>query len=744
MQNVRLLLLLVLLILSSCQQDSLVRSGKTGYAICLSADPYPETVQAAGLLQKYVRKMSHATLPIDSSGRVLQPNTIDILVDTALHSDGFRIIPGEHRLTVLGGAHKGCIYGVVQLLEWWGCRKYAPDYELIPHHSTLRLPENEMADQPVNDYRIINGDFCRDRGYQNWQRLDLINDRFAKGYYVHTFQRLLPWKEYFHDHPEYFALVNGKRIIDQPCLSNPDVLKIVIDKLEQEMAVQPGKLLWSVSQNDNFSYCQCDKCRKIIEEEGSPAGPVIRFVNEVARHFPDKTISTLAYQYSRKAPAVTRPESNVQVMLCTIELNRSKPIADDPTSRSFVRDIREWGRITPNIYLWDYTVDFAHQVSPFPNIHVLQPNIQFFVANGVRQHFQQSNTGNGHTFSELKSYLISRLLWDTQVNADSVINDFMTGYYGSAAPYIRDYLDAIEGEVQKTGEWLDIYAPPTAYENTFLSEENIHHYLDLFSKALKRVKRDSARLIHVKTALLPVQYAAMEIGKNHMFEARGWYYGKTEKQRPETKGEKFVVRPEMAEMLEQFYETCREAGVHSLNEAGLTPQDYYYATKRFINVAVEGNRAFRKPVSAQPLPAAKYSGGDLAYLTNGVRGAADYKVHWLGWEARDFTLTLDEKTVIQADTIEISTLYDPKSWIFHPVSVVCSIASDSTGFLPLDTILVQGDQHKEPVIRTYTFDPHGHPFRFVRFNIQGTLQNPDWHPSAGGKSWVFVDEIVVR
>jgi hypothetical protein len=33
---------------------------------------------------------------------------------------------------------------------------------------------------------------------------------------------------------------------------------------------------------------------------------------------------------------------------------------------------------------------------------------------------------------------------------------------------------------------------------------------------------------------------------------------------------------------------------------------------------------------------------------------------------------------------------------------------------------------------------------YVRFFIEGTKHLPDWHASAGGLSWVFVDEIVVR
>lgn len=63
-------------------------------------------------------------------------------------------------------------------------------------------------------------------------------------------------------------------------------------------------------------------------------------------------------------------------MLCTIELNRAKSIETDISSKSFLQDIVDWGKISKHIYLWDYTVNFSNHVSPFPNLHVLQPNIQ--------------------------------------------------------------------------------------------------------------------------------------------------------------------------------------------------------------------------------------------------------------------------------------------------------------------------------------------------------------------------------
>jgi hypothetical protein len=501
------------------------------------------------------------------------------------------------------------------------------------------------------------------------------------------------------------------------------------------MKAQPDKLYWSVSQNDNFSYCQCTDCQKIIEEEKSPAGPVIRFVNEVARHFSDKIISTLAYQFSRPAPVFTKPLENVQVMLCTIELNRSKSIEDDVSSQSFVKDIVDWGKICKRIYLWDYTIDFANSVSPFPNLHVLQPNIQFFRKNNVRAHFQQSNISTGQEFSELKLYLISRLLWNPDANVKEITDEFLAGYYGKAAKWIKKYQDQLLEKLMRSGDGLDIYEHPTVHQKTFLSAEDILDYNEYFDKAEAAVKFDSAKLMHVKISRLPLLYAIMEIGKNDMFGSRGWY---------RQQQDEFIVVKKMTGWLEVFYTTCRDAGISHLNESGLTPKEYYESTKRFIDIQVKGNYAFRKGGQAAPLPSSKYSNGDLSFLTNGVRGANDYKVHWLGWEGSDFTLTVDLEKSIAASAIEISSLWDPKSWILHPAAVSCSVSENGREFVNVGKIEVNGNQQKDEVNRLYAFKAPSSAIRFVKFYVKGTNILFDWHPSAGRQSWVFIDEITVK
>jgi hypothetical protein len=711
--------------------------------------------RAAEILQSSIRKMSGVTLPIRAAaapgvggvaaigfdGEHIPPTLAS--VRSSVRRDGFLLGTTTGNLYIVSGGGKGAVYGVVHLLEkYYGCRMYSPSAEEFPRRDDLALGCIFERANPLNEVRIVNGDFARDPDYRDWMRLHVPDEIYGSGYYVHTFQKLVPWQEHFAAHPEYFAWMNGKRVIDQPCLSRPEVLDLVVAKLGEEMAAQPDKLVWSVSQNDNFSYCRCPECSAAIEEEGSPSGPLIRFVNRVAAAFPDKIISTLAYQYSRPAPRRTRPAPNVEVMLCTIELDRSRPIADHPGSRSFVRDLEDWTRICGRVYLWDYTVNFSHFVSPFPNLHVLEPNLRLFMDHGVGRHFQQTNAGPGHESSELKSYLLARLLWNPNGGVEAAMGDFLEGYYGAAGPHIRRYLDALQKALARTGAGLDIYEPPTAHADDFLSETDIAAYNAIFDKAEASVARDPAALLRARTARLPLMYAMIEIGKNDLFGPRGFF--------AERSG-RFVVKPEMAGLLDDFLARCQAAGVRDLNESGLSPEAYHQAAQRFIDVQVEGNLAFRRPVAAAPPPAPKYAKGDTAVLTDGVRGANDFKAHWVGWEGADASLTLDLGGAKAVREIALSTLSDQRSWILHPRSVACAVSADGLTFRDIGAIAVAGDHRGEEVVRT--FDWRAGEFvdpallaavRYVRFRIEGTKALPDWHASAGGASWFFVDEIVVR
>ncbi len=572
MKNLLLTLLLLITPLFSYENEKiiLVDQDQSNYTIVIPKSATKHEKRAAAILQEYIQKMTNQSLPIVIDDQKImqreisigQTNRIEKYItqeeQQKLHPDGFIQRTKGKKLFLVGGSDKGIVYSVTDLLEkQFGCIKFSGEEEFIPRKRQLVINPINNIDNPATDFRVIDIRFENNDAYREWYRLDRIHDKFAHGYYVHTIDKLVPPGKYFDSHPEYFAMVNGERVKSQLCFSNPDIVNIMINQLEKDMAKQPNKKYWSVSQNDNAVYCQCPDCLELIKSEGAPSGAIIRLVNKVADHFPDKIISTLAYWFSRQAPKITKPRENVQIMLCNIECDRSKPISTnlDKECQQFVKDIQEWNQITDRIYLWDYTVNFSHTISPFPNLHTLQPNIKFFVNNSATAIFEQSFPMKGHEMAELKAYLLAKSLWNPNVNTEALQDYFLDHYFGDAAPWIQKYIQKLKTVLLESNQKLGVYQHPSVLSGNVLAPKHIAQYLSYFEEAEKAVHNQPTLLNRVKIAKLPIQYAIMETMKNNdQYE--------------------FASKSSMDQRLKEFYQVCKQNNITNLNENGVSPLNY--------------------------------------------------------------------------------------------------------------------------------------------------------------------------
>jgi hypothetical protein len=380
-----------------------------------------------------------------------------------LGEDGFSLKVVEGDLLVTGG-NRGVLYGVYELLErYGGCRWYASWHTVVPARDAFSVPDDlDDAQTPaflcrdVHWWDYFKGDFAarnRVNGGSNRQQARHGGNtwRFGGGLgNCHTFERLLPPEKYFDAHPEYYSMVKGVRLKErtQLCLTNPDVLRLVTSNVLARIRKDPGAKFYGVSQNDWHNYCECPACKAVDDEEGSHAGTVVRFVNAIAeaveKEFPDKIIETLAYQYTRHAPAKTKLRHNVIPCLCSIECDFSRPLATSPSpdNVSFLKDIEDWNRQTDCLYVWDYVTDFRCYPHPFPNVYVLQENVKFFRDHGVKMLFEQGACQGRHAgFAELKGWLLAKWMWNPDLPAEPLIADFFSGYYGKAAPIVRAVFD---------------------------------------------------------------------------------------------------------------------------------------------------------------------------------------------------------------------------------------------------------------------------------------------------------------
>ena len=396
------------------------------------------------------------TLPTDS-----------VLVDATLR--------GEHAaLTIRGGIHRGAIYGVYRFLEEYaGIRYFTPTLEAVPDSPIVLHDGNLIAHAPAFEYRHSNWFGSEDEEAALWNVKNGLNGSGSipdeiggKWNYGPTFVHTIGWLS-----------ETGRSDSPNPCLSDPQILATVIRNVRYILEDDPTINIVSISQNDSFEYCTCEKCAAVNKEEKSPAGLMLRFVNKVAENlekdYPNLVIDTLAYRYTQQAPRLTVPRHNVCVRLCPINCCYTHPISEceieksyaggtKTNSKTFRMDLLSWSKICNRIYVWDYTTNFRYYVPTCPNFGVLRENMRFYADHNVRGIFSQGNYESvSGEFAELRLYLLAKLMWNPYMSEEEYythMDEFLAAYYGEGWEYIRKYIDKTTSLAQSN--CMSIYSHP--------------------------------------------------------------------------------------------------------------------------------------------------------------------------------------------------------------------------------------------------------------------------------------------
>jgi hypothetical protein len=507
------------------EEHVLFADGKTEYTIVVPDTAKDSEKWAAQELQRMLKEVSGAEFPIQNQadGKAIRiaPVVKEQMISGFVVSsdfagdDSFTYANSGASIIVRGKGDRGAMYGVMSFLEReLGVRFYTPKVTVAPKKTKYSFVSLNHHEEP--GVRVRN-DFYYEAFDPIWAAHNRVNGTMGmreqpgglEGYWgVHTFFPLMPPEEFFATHPEYYSLIDGKRQYEraQLCLTNPDVLRIITERIAAKMRELPDYLIYDVSQNDWANPCQCDNCQAIAKEQGSESGVMIWFVNQVAdavkAEFPNKFIGTLAYQYTRKPPKDIKPRENVVVRLCSIECCFAHDFHSCPENKSFVEDTENWAKLAPHIYVWDYVVNFSHYVMPYPNFRVLQPNIQFFRdhnAIGIME--QAAYQSRGGEFAELRAYVIAKLLWNPEANVPEIVDDFMHGYYGRAGQFVKAYFDLLHGRITPDTH-IGLGLSPN---DPLFSDDFIRDAKALFDQA--EVVADSEEVRQrVEMARLPIMY----------------------------------------------------------------------------------------------------------------------------------------------------------------------------------------------------------------------------------------------
>ncbi|WP_430972286.1 DUF4838 domain-containing protein [Sunxiuqinia rutila] len=731
-----LLILLAVATLGACTSKNelaIIKNGRSNYEIQINDQACQ---QAAEQLQHYLEKASSVKLPIvmESDAAPSSP-AIVIYTNTGLpQAHSISIQTEGKNLLISGGDAQSTGYAVYEFLEQYvGCRWFSPSVEQVPSSSTisLALPVNLVYTPEITTRTVHSRLFYEDHAFADHQK---VTTEAFPGYVpegrVHTFHRFVPELSFYDKHPEYYALRGKKRLPTQLCLTNQEVLKIVIDSVQVWFDRYPNAQVISVSQNDNTQHCQCENCQKIDEEEGSPSGSMIRFVNAVAQAFPDKTISTLAYQYTRK-PCKTKPLDNVLVTLCSIECDRSAPIEEKCSD--FAEDLIGWKQLTDHIRIWDYTTQFTNFLAPFPNMNTLQPNIQFFRDNHATWIFEQHSHNPSELF-ELRSYVTAKLLWNPDLDVEAIINEFMQGYYEEAGPAIKKYIDLVHASLESDPDFfLYLYGDPAQAFNSFLSPELLKQYNAFFDEAEAAVADKPAVLQRVRTARISTDYAQLEMARNGMSPDYQLLADGT-------------ISPDVQTRLNRFASSCEQAKISLMNEMGYTVDEYLSAFEQTLERAAQPNLARGAKVKLLTQPK-KYADENPQVLTDGALGGSNFFANWLGFEGNDMEVVIDLGEAKSFSNISVGFLQVTNHIVFFPKSVTFSASNDNNNFRKLQTVSTQKPISKDSKRNDLEYFKASFPetqARYLKLAAKNVSKAPVWHNAAGLPVWIFADEVIVN
>ncbi|WP_176012842.1 DUF4838 domain-containing protein [Victivallis sp. Marseille-Q1083] len=537
----------------------IVKDGRSDYVIVVAADAIPAEKTAAGELQKYIQQLAGVKLPIVNTPRKsghnillgCTPEFLALAEDPALDAewldkaDSVLLTVHGGNLFISGNRPRGTLYAVYTLLEdFWGVRFWSAREESVPSTPRLELPDNlayryappffsretYFTDPNTNpafaaklksngDYQAIPPEWGGKVKYQNG--------------FCHTATILLPPNRYFAEHPDWYALdESGKRNPEQLCWTNPEMRRELTEVVRNILRKHPDARIIAIDHMDGWLRCQCDDCRALEAEGGSPAAPVVSAVNEVAGaiagEYPDVLIETLAYLFAQDPPMKLKVRDNVLIRLCAF-LNDFSRSYDSDVNADFRDDLKAWPQIADKLAIWDYLGNYTNFMIPHPNIRFLGDNIRLYADNHVAAVFSQGDVGTGNCGDFLlKGWVVGHLLWNPQLDQRALMREFLDGYYSPAVgARLLEITDQLCDDFEATGLSLGCYRFDA---NDWLSYERIQEILRAFSEMeqLLAAEPEAERQVYLerlRRARLPFEVAFLTSA-----ESCGWNPALSEEQ----------------------------------------------------------------------------------------------------------------------------------------------------------------------------------------------------------------------
>lgn len=468
----------------------LVDQGRPAATIVTATNASENARAAAAELQRYVRAMSGAELPLaDDAGApagrliLVGPSRLTEVAGSPvipsgltpeLNEEGFIISCRSNRLVLAGndaGPYYGTRYAVAELLHQLGVRWFMPGAfgEVVPRTQTLAVGPMELRQKPAFRMRNYWQHYRDKMGDEDteWKIHHKMNPRMHQWFGVpsdSSIRNYLPKPETFKEHPEWYALHrDGSRDPHMVCMTSTGMISHFVERVKAD--ARAGRSYSAFAPDDGMPRCYCGTCQKLANgfdgygsndrdplPEASTSNEWFHFVDAILdavnAEFPHHKLVSNGYANRDIPPELPgfNERSNLVVMfanICACTLHAY----DDPGCWQMQRQgqmLRQWGRLCDKVWVYGYNYTMLVRKGTLtPMVSRVRRNLPLMRTWGLLG-FHDEDESDWSLTGIPTRLARAALEWDTTADVDGLLDDFYARWFGRAAGPMKAYYDALE------------------------------------------------------------------------------------------------------------------------------------------------------------------------------------------------------------------------------------------------------------------------------------------------------------
>ncbi len=442
----------------------LARDGKALLAVTVGERASEATKSVAAELASHLGRMSGAEFHVetgDGGGGIVIGRAGDFarlpfaatFGTGPLEREDYVLRSTDRGLYLVGATDKAVSHATWDLLYRLGYRQFFPGetWEVVPESAALKIAVDERQSPSFAARRIwYNWGFWgyNEKPYAQW----CTRNRTIRGFELnsgHSYEGIIAaHRAEFEKHPEYLALVGGKREMRGDakfCIANPGLRKLVVNHAIAYFKTHPDADSISMDPSDGGGWCECDACQKM----GGVSDRVVTLANEVAAAINamglgDKYVGIYAYN-KHSAPPHVRVDPHVIPSATTAFIGGGL---------SFNYVVAGWQVRGATMGVYDYlsVVDWDWNLPRGGKGSRPAQVAQFLVSihdKGVR--FYDAESGDCWGPCGLGYYVASRVMWDVNEakRVDAIVEDFLDKAFGKAKEPMHEFYRLINQDTQR-------------------------------------------------------------------------------------------------------------------------------------------------------------------------------------------------------------------------------------------------------------------------------------------------------